>query len=100
MATILQHLPGFVDGTPEQATFDTLEELLALPFVAEWRAHAQPWGNAFYRYSLSQDVAGAFLMAEFDKGAEWYVIGTLTDAVDGRLTSLPRWEEPPESPDD
>lgn len=98
MATITQRLPGYIEGTPEIATFDTLAELLAVPFVAEWRARGQPFGDHFYRFSQSHVATGEMvLMAEFDKGAEWYVVGWLLDVEPGRLAALPRWVEPPEA---
>lgn len=36
MKTILQYLPGFVDGDPETVEFSTQEELLAIEWVNRW----------------------------------------------------------------
>lgn len=66
MAAIIQHVPGFIEAKPETATFTSLEELLAIPWVARWR---EPWWEEdepvnFYRFSVrskarSYDVTSA-----------------------------------------
>lgn len=83
MAAILQHVPRFIDDAPETATFDTLDQLLAIPWVARFREPT--WGN-FYRFSLD----GPRLVVEYDKGATWNVVGILSGAM-ALTTSLPRW---------
>ena len=96
MAVITQHLPGYIEGTPAVATFDSLASLLAVPFVAIWPTRDEAWGKQFYRFSISSDpdTRDLVLMAEFDKGAEWYVVGRVNVADAPLLTSLPRWIEP------
>ena len=92
MAAITQHLPGYIEGTPDVATFDDLPSLLAVPFVAIWPTRDEAWGKRFYRFSVSKSPydEATWLMAEFDKGAEYYVVGALTGAAEV-VTSLPSW---------
>ena len=87
MNEIIQHIPGFVDigdGPVLRADFSTLEELLAVPFVARWK------DKSFIKWSKCDDR----LMVEFwDKGEDkQWVVGRLKDpsAVD-----LPEWTESP-----
>lgn len=98
--TILQHIPGYIEATPEAATFDTLDQLLAVPFVAMWPDRPSAWGDHFYRFSLSHDDTRLLLMAEFDKGAKYYVVGFLDPSAEHLVTALPRWSPPPDEPDE
>lgn len=80
---IVQHIPGFVETEkePERVDFDTLEELLAIPFVASWKADPP-----FERFSLSMN----HLMAEMKDGSYW-VVGYLQHP---ELVQLPQWRGP------
>ena len=82
MNAIRQHIPASVVGFEEDAVtieFDTLEELVAIPFVKNFSIY----GN-FYRYSVSDN----HLMAEYRGGREWWVIGFLQNPDIG----LPAWD--------
>jgi hypothetical protein len=84
---IIQHIPGFVDigdGPVPRADFSTLEELLAVPFVARWK------DEGFIKWSKSDDL----LMVEFwDKGEDkQWVVGRLKDPT---AVDLPEWIESP-----
>ena len=84
MNEIVQHIPAFVSGIDsERASFTTLDELKAVPFVA--RAMTMP---DFLRLSKSE----RYLMLELSTPpiGEFWVIGYLKDpgAVD-----LPEWVE-------
>ena len=57
--------------------FDTTEELLEIDFVKNWSKI-----ETFYRYSIS----GNHLMAEYENGKKWWVIGNIRNIVD-----LPKW---------
>lgn len=83
MAILEQHIPSFCEGfEPKIGDFKNLQELLEIDFVKDWSKKKD-----FYRYSLSS----ANLMAEFNKGNKWYVIGYLRNyGID--LSNLPRWE--------
>lgn len=81
MNEIRQHVPGFVDGVePNVVAFDTLEQLLAIPFVKRWTD-----SERFYRLSVNDEV---YLIAEFNGGREWWVVGYLRDPV----PFLPEWD--------
>jgi hypothetical protein len=71
-------------GEPETALFASAEELLAIPWVAFWRTFDGEW--PFYRFSLDCSR----LLAEYDKGAAWQLVGTMSGAAE-LLTSLPSW---------
>ncbi len=81
-----QHIPGFVSGFDlEDLPFDTLEELLAMPFVARWTERPK-----FHRFSLDR-VRGFHLMAEIDNGWTWWVVAIL----DRDVPELPGWVAKP-----
>lgn len=77
---IIQHFPSYCDGfEPEQAEFNSTEELLNIEWVKSFSEHKD-----FYRYSVSD---GNHLMAEYEQGYKWWVIGRLSPTTD-----LPKWE--------
>ena len=85
---IKENIPGFVDGaSPRQADFNTKEELLELDFVKSWSR-----GKGFHRFSLTDYGAGfKLLMAEFDGGKRWYVVGFI---YPGETTlDFPEWDQ-------
>lgn len=87
---IRKHRPGFVEGYPdEEAAFATLHELVALELVRSWTKL-----DGFYRFSqsISHDPAQFKLMAEFDGGAGWHVVGFLDRPLP--LDQLPKWCDP------
>lgn len=86
------HIPAFDTGTePAEATFLTIDDLMSVPFVARFRAVAEP-DKLFHRFSYSAphgDEAG-LLICEYDEGRSWWVVGYLRAPVEG----LPLWEPP------
>lgn len=82
MNKITQHIPTFVDYREPAPSyeFNSIEELLAMPFVNE---HAQ--NNKFYRFSIS----GHHLMAERDNGGWWWVVGYIAEP---NRINLPEWK--------
>ncbi len=84
---ITQHIPGFVqtDDPPETAEYASAAELLAVPFVHRWTT-VKP---GFHQFSSSRrnQMTRPYLMAEFDEGRVWYVVGFM----DGDLPDLPEW---------
>lgn len=85
MNQITQYRPEFFTGFPDPLTveFGSVEELRAIPFVAGFRHHA-----AFYQYCICQMRPDRLaLMAEYDSGAHWWVVGFLKEPVD-----LPVWD--------
>jgi hypothetical protein len=81
---IKQHIPNWADIEPGSGEFSTLEELLAVPFVASWKEAPN-----FLRYSKSKNM----LMVELaptksePDGSHW-VLGYLSDP---QAVDLPQW---------
>jgi len=100
-----QHVPSFVDGV-ERFGFDftTTEELLGNEWIKGWSKPFKPkklisidfttgettesetknTSGDFCRYSISDN----HLMAEFDDGFHWWVLGTIEKP---ELIDLPKW---------
>jgi hypothetical protein len=86
MNNIRQHIPAFVSGVnAETASFETIADLLKVPFVAQWTGEPE-----FRQFSISaRDYLDDWvLMAELNGGAQWWVVGYLDQNVD-----LPIWDE-------
>lgn len=92
MNKIKQHIPNWVDGyEPEITEFNTLDELLAIPWVKKWTTIPE-----FYRFSASSDQSAdrflvpemTHLMAELKQGREWWVVGLMKHNV----PELPEWK--------
>jgi hypothetical protein len=75
MPTIKQHRPNFFSGFENKIkSFETLEELLAIDFV-------QNFANQDNFHQFSVEEIGNMLMAEYDGGATWYVVGYFSNDV-------------------
>ena len=86
MASIKQHIPNFVSGVdPETVEFQTLDELLDISFVKIWK------DKNFYQYSVSEDRWGTILMAEYNSGIKWWVVGNIKGTTREEL-GLPEWK--------
>lgn len=85
---IKKHIPGFVEGgTPIEKTFTTETELLNMEFVKNWEQD-----KGFYRFSLNDYADNIkLLMAEFDNGRKWWVVGLIIFEP-GEKLNLPEWE--------
>jgi hypothetical protein len=79
----IQHVPGFVDMKPNEARVETLDELLEVPWIKAWKEDRR-----FYRFSRSE--GHRLLIAERDRGREWYVVARIR----GDIGALPTWEYP------
>lgn len=91
MAKIVQHIPTSVERMGEPAPrveFETYEELIEIDFVKEYMGNP-PWRNLriFHRFSLGEN--GKKLMAEYNEGRNWWVVGYLSK--DHGL-DLPEWK--------
>lgn len=76
---IVEHIPNFASGFESRCvSFDTLEELMEIPWVKSWKEAPQ-----FHRFS-----ADSYLMVEREDGYWWWAIGKLRHPVEG----LPLWE--------
>ena len=60
------------NGQPRVAEWTTLAELLAIPFVADWREDP-----GFDHYAFCLVIDRWILMAILDEGKRWYVLGYL-----------------------
>jgi hypothetical protein len=83
MATITQYRPGFFSGFQNQVVeFSTLEELLNIPFVGEFKCEDIP-GIKFYQFSIDKcpERKGCpySLIAEYRSGYVWYVVGHMDE---------------------
>jgi len=75
---ITQHRPAFCSGfTNEVVEFKTTEELLNIPFVKKFSDKIDD--TNFYRYSLSAHGYRKLLMAEYNEGTIWWVVGYIDD---------------------
>lgn len=80
-----QHRPGYIDGPdPLIGTFESTEQLLAVPFVALWAGLSN-----FVRFSIAHLSSDPALMAEFDD--EFWVVALLQ--LDDSNVDLPEWDE-------
>ena len=93
--TFKQHIPPMVttDAPPVGFEFDTADELLANPWIAQWKNDP-----GFTRYSVSLFSPGtALLMAEYTRGqVGWWVLGYLRDG-NARALGLPLFHTPAET---
>lgn len=88
MNRISQHIPGWADGIkPQVAEFETVEQLLAVSWVASWRTKA-----GFVRFSQHRGK----LMVELHQGRMWYVVGHLNEVVVG----IDEWAAKPQGKED
>lgn len=86
-ATIRQHIPNFVSGfNPAIEEFKTLDELLNLDFVKRF-SDGDP---NFYRFSVKDYVTRVHLMAEYDEGRTWWVVGYINGIAKDDI-GLPQW---------
>jgi hypothetical protein len=91
---IRQYVPGIGTGfVPPKDKFNSLQELLAIPFVAKWEND-----KTFYRFSISllEVFAGKEryqLMVELDSGKKWFVVGYMWGKNIAKL-GLPEWHAP------
>lgn len=81
MNKIKQYRPAFIDCEDDnkEIIFNTTEELLGIDFVKNFSQN----GN-FYKYSISEN----HLMAEYENGYEWWVIGYINNPKE---VNLPKW---------
>jgi hypothetical protein len=94
MATIKRHRPAYFSGfDDEKSEFNSLTELFNIEWVDNFRKLPNNRVNTnFHRYSVSKSVSsnGYVLIAEYDNGFEWWVIGFTDD--DKIINELPEWE--------
>ena len=84
MNHIRKHIPNFIDTDrlPDENDFETTDQLLNIPWVKEWESPFD--GRPFYRWSKSDN----HLIAEYDNGKFWWVIGFIRNPDN---IELPKW---------
>lgn len=89
---IKRYVPAFIDIEDEpdgnEREFNTLEELLEIPFVK------RKIFDGFKRFSISYDSdkdSGCYLMAEYNDGSDW--VAGFIYGCDTKNPILPRWEK-------
>lgn len=88
MMAIRQHIPNFCSGADEypSATFETEEQLVAIPFVKRWL------DVDFERFSVAlTSYDECYLMLECKDGSFW-VVGYMDQVP----AFLPEWKAPDE----
>lgn len=87
MGIIKQYRPDFMSGWKnEEIQFETKEELLNIDWVNNF-TKPQFGIDTFYRFSISK---GYVLMAEYEEGQAWYVVGYISDSE--VINQFPKWE--------
>lgn len=97
MIRLREHIPTYCDGiAPRTVEADTQDALLATPWIAR-RAegeivvrNGEVRRRPFHRFSRSD----SHLMAEYDEGRHWWVVGTIIDGLES--LSLPTWTTHPD----
>lgn len=80
MNTIKRHRPSYFTGFEDQIVkFDTVDELLQIGFVANFASQEN-----FFRFSVTDEN----LMAEYNEGYTWWVVGWFEQPIEG----LPQWK--------
>ena len=81
MGKVRRYRPKYFSGFDDDvASVETLDELLSVPWVAEWKLDKR-----FHKFSVS----GRYLMAELDNGRKWWVVAFFVDGNDE--FELPQW---------
>lgn len=74
---IRQHIPTSVDFDGGlTATVDRVEDLVRVDWIRSWSELPGFWGYA-------ADRAGRLLVAEFDAGNRWWVVGYMSEWLPG-----------------
>lgn len=85
-ATITRHLPAYFSGYDDVIeSFGSIEELLEIDWVKDFGSQPK-----FHQYSISDKKGYSNLMAEFEDGCKWYVVGYLSNAQE-LMNGLPDW---------
>lgn len=93
MATIHPHIPAFIDtDRPSSLEFSSIEELLEFDFVKRKRTA----DDNFHQFSISfypgHPGFGTRLMAEYNEGYTWWVVGRIEGDDFEKMNTLPQWE--------
>jgi len=64
-----QHIANYSSCEPMTNHFLTTEQLLSIPWINQYTTYEK-----FYRFSLCKHDDGLSLMAEMNKGKDWWVV--------------------------
>ena len=95
MARIIQYRPNFVSGFENIISeFNCTDELFAIPFVDNFKLkdfmESKFYQFSYDEYSTSQPEKRYVMLAEYDEGKLFYVVG-FTDENE-IIKTLPRWK--------
>jgi len=79
MNKIIERLPDFVDAEPRIVEFETLDELLAIDWVAKWKKIVEP--------ACQYCKDDTYLMVSTKTW--WWVVGSIKDI---EALDLPTWK--------
>ncbi len=86
MTKIKQYRPAFFEGFKNEiADFKTLEELLDIEWIKSFKS------ETFFQFSISVSVPRPLLMAEYNFGKDWLVVGLFSSDP---TIDLPKWKHP------
>jgi hypothetical protein len=80
-----QHIANFSSCEPLENHFLTTEQLLSIPWIKQYTTYED-----FYRFSLCKDEWGVSLMAEMNKGKDWWVVCDLIGVTE--KLNLPKFK--------
>lgn len=72
MNYIRKHIPGFIDGETETASFESEAELLSIDWV---RGYMKWPGHQFQEFALCDNQ----LISVYNKGRFWWTVGYLQE---------------------
>jgi len=85
-----QYRPNFFSGFKKSTShFNTTKELLNIHWIKNFKENPN-----FHRFSISRDerdVPQHKLMAEYEKGLEWWVVAFIRDEDISAINDLPDW---------
>lgn len=80
-----QHIANYSSCEPMTNHFLTTEQLLRIPWIKEYTTYEN-----FYRFSLCKDDDCLSLMAEMNKGKDWWVVCDLIGVTE--KLNLPKFK--------
>jgi hypothetical protein len=84
MNKIQRYRPACFSGyEDEHASFNSLDELMKIEWIASWKDHTD-----FYQFSISREQ---WLMCEVKGGTEWWVIGYFHEVYNEVAIWFPKW---------
>jgi hypothetical protein len=80
-----QHIANYSSCERLENHFLTTEQLLSIPWIKQYTTYED-----FYRFSLCKDEWGVSLMAEMNKGKDWWVVCDLIGVTE--KLNLPKFK--------